>query len=77
VRLGRRDGIGANSSLGSGLPGVVGKVSEFVGKDGRRGGNGGGTLITVVCDEPYVIGAGVTLFGTAGRVENLPLGDGP
>lgn len=77
MRPGREVGIGANSSLGSGLPGVVGNASEFVGKDGRRGGNAGGTLITVVCDEPYVICAGMALFGTAGRVEDLPLGDGP
>ena len=77
MRLGRRDGIGAKSSLGSELPGVVGNASEFVGKDGRREGNRGGTLITVVCDEPYVIDAGVALFGTAGRIEDLPLGDGP
>lgn len=77
MRLGRRDGIGAKSSLRSGFPGVVGNAREFVDKDGRRGGNGGGTVITLVCDEPYVIGAGVVLFGTAGRVEDLPLGDGP
>jgi len=77
VRLGRRDGIGAKSSLRSGLPSVVGNASEFVGKDGRRGGNGGGTVTTVVCDEPYVVGAGMVLFGKAGRIEDLPLGDGP
>ena len=75
--LGRRGGFDAKSSLGSALPGVVGNASEFVGKDGQRGGNEGGRVITVVCDEPYIVGAGAVLCSAAGSVEDLPLGDGP
>jgi hypothetical protein len=73
VIFGRREGIGAKSSLGSASPCHVGNASEFVGKDGR-GGNKGGTDIS---DVSYVVGAGVVLFCTAGRIEDLPLGDGP
>jgi len=72
VRFCRREGIGAKSSLGSAPS--VGNASEFVGKDGRRGGNAGGTVMS---DEPLVVSAGVALFCTVGRIEDLPLGDGP
>lgn len=72
MRFRRREAIGAKSSLGSAPS--VGNASEFVGKDGRRGGNAGGV---VMGDEPLIVGAGVALFCTAGRIEKLPLGDGP
>lgn len=72
MRFRRREEIGAKSSLGSAPS--VGNASEFVGKDGQRAGNAGGTVMS---DEPLVVGAGVVLFCTAGRIEDLPLGDGP